>query len=247
MRIGAGSAAHGAQPAQSAQAASSREVEPRRTAVSASELRDALSRAHTKLTGRAPSAATLDVLTAQASLETASGSRMYNFNFGGIKGHSAAGETAKLRTHEVLNGKDVEIKDGFRAYRTLDEGATDYVRLVRDRFPSAMQQAERGDVDGFARALKKSGYYTADEKAYAAGLRSLMGASGGGSAASHAHATSAIGAIGAIGALPGLPNTSSVLAGTSPAQGFADGSQLSRVMDAIGHHREIIDPDDEAD
>ena len=230
MRVGASSSAHAAAP--------SREVEPRRTQVSQGEIRDAIARAHAKVTGRAASGATLDVLTAQASLETASGGRMYNYNFGGIKGAGPTGETAKLRTHEVLGGKDVEIRDGFRAYRTIDEGATDYVRLMKDRFPGAMAQAERGDVDGFARALKQSSYYTADEKSYASGLRSLMGTS----AAAGAHSSED---RLTLGALPPMPNTSSILAGTSPAQGFADGSQLSRVMDAIGHHRETIDPDDE--
>jgi hypothetical protein len=100
-----------------------------------------------------------------------------------------------------------------------------------------MAQAERGDVDGFARALKQSGYYTADEKSYASGLRSLMGAAGTGGGHSGDEKVT-------LGSLPALPNTSSILAGTSPAQGFADGSQLSRVMDAIGHHRETIDDDD---
>lgn len=230
MRVGASSAGH--------TVAAAREVEPRRTEVSRGEIRAAIARAHAAVTGRAPGAATLDVLTAQASLETASGSRMYNFNFGGIKGQGPSGETARLRTHEVLGGKDVEIRDGFRAYRTIDDGATDYVRLMRDRFPGAMAQAERGDVDGFAHALKQSSYYTADEKAYASGLRSLIGAAGGGSGHSSDEKLT-------LGSLPTLPNTSSVLAGTTPAQGFADGSQLSRVMDAIGHHHESVDPDDE--
>lgn len=230
MRVGASTAAH---------AAAAREVEPRRTQVSQGEIRDALARAHKQVTGRAAGKSTLDVLTAQASLETASGGRMYNYNFGGIKGSGPAGETARLRTHEVLNGKDVEIKDGFRAYRTIDEGASDYVRLMKDRFPGAMAQAERGDVDGFARALKQSNYYTADEKAYASGLRSLIGGiSGAGSTPRRAEPLT-------LDALPTLPNTSSILAGSSPAQGFADEGQLSRVMDAIGHHRETIEEEDE--
>ena len=219
-------------------AAPSREVEPKRTQVSRGEIRDAIARAHSRVTGRAASGATLDVLTAQASLETASGGRMYNFNFGGIKGSGPNGETAKLRTHEVLGGKDVEIRDGFRAYRTIDEGATDYVRLMKDRFPGAMAQAERGDVDGFAKALKQSNYYTADEKAYASGLRSLMGTSGGSAARSSEQSV-------AIGSLSSLPNTSSILAGTSPPQGFVDESQLSRMMDAISHHRVSADEDED--
>ena len=216
-----------------------REVEPKRTQVSQAEIRDAIARAHSEVTGRAASGPTLEVLTAQASLETACGGRMYNYNFGGIKGSGPTGETAKLRTHEVLGGKDVEIRDGFRAYRTLDEGATDYVRLMKDRFPGAMAQAERGDVDGFAKALKQSGYYTAAEKDYASGLRSLMGAAstaGGGHAASERLT---------VGSLPALPNMSSISAGTAAGPGFVDTTQLSRVMDAIGHHRDTTSDDED--
>ncbi len=215
----------------SGRASPPREVAPRLTPVSQGQLRDAIARAHKKLTGRAPSPRTLDVLTAHASLETASGARMYNFNFGGIKGHGPTGETARCKTREVIDGKEVTIRDGFRAYRTIDEGAADYMSLMRDRFPGAMEQASRGDVDGFARALKRSRYYTADEGAYAAGLRGLMKEPG---------ARPAFDAR-----LPGAPAGSIVGQDRSSAGSFVDDAQLARVMDAIGHHRPTIEPDDE--
>lgn len=152
-------------------------VEPQRTPVTRADLRAAISRALERdAHGRRPEAELVNVLTAHASLETASGDRMYNFNFGGIKGASAAGNTAVCRTHEVLGGKDVVIKDGFRAYGSLDEGALDYVRTMKSRFGGALAPAARGDVTGFASALKKAHYYTASEADYARGLTSLMGA-----------------------------------------------------------------------
>lgn len=217
-------------------ASAAREVEAKRTQVTPDDIRGAIARAHVKVTGRAASAATVDVLTAQASLETASGGRMYNYNFGGIKGKGPSGETAKLRTHEVIDGKEIEIKDGFRAYKTLDEGATDYVKLIKDRFPGAMQAAERGDTDGFAHALKKSGYYTADEKDYAHGLKSLMGQSGGGKTATPSLDYNA------------LPNFSSMLGNTSSSDNFQNGPSLNKMMDAIGHvgtHHEVDDDGDD--
>src|SRR6187200_465774 len=124
------------QPTRATHAA--RDVSPTRTPVSREELRAAIGRAHEKVTGRAPSAGLLDTLTAHASLETGSGSNMYNYNFGGIKGAGPSGETARCRTREVQGGREVEVRDGFRAYRSLDEGATDYVRLMRDRFGAAV-------------------------------------------------------------------------------------------------------------
>lgn len=163
-----------------------RQVEPTRTAVTREALRGAIGRALEKVDGARPSPALVDVLTAHASLETASGARMYNFNFGGIKGHAPDGGIANLRTHEILGGKDVVIRDGFRAYGSLDDGAVDYVRTMKTRFGGALAPASQGDVAGFAGALKRAGYYTASESDYAHGLASLMHASGGASGASGA-------------------------------------------------------------
>lgn len=172
-------------------ASSARQVEPQRTPVTRADLRAAISRALERTDGQRPAAELVNVLTAHASLETASGDRMYNFNFGGIKGASASGTTAVCRTHEVLGGKDVVIKDGFRAYGSLDEGALDYVRTMKSRFGGALAPAARGDVTGFASALKKAHYYTAAEADYSRGLTLLMGAPMGQPSA-----------VGATGSLP---------------------------------------------
>ncbi len=137
---------------------------------------------------------------------------MFNFNFGGIKGASPAGTTAVYRTREVLGGKEVSIRDGFRAYASLDEGALDYVRTMKERFGGALAPAARGDVTGFAGALKRAHYYTASEADYAHGLTSLMGAS-----ANHA---------------PSATSTS------SPATRIAlSSSVLSRVSDSLDAER----------
>jgi hypothetical protein len=149
-----------------------RVVEPCRTPVSRHDLRAALGRAYQRVAGRSATRATLDTLTAQASLETASGSRMYNFNFGGIKGASPTRETASCLTHEIIGASDVVVRQGFRAYGSLDEGAEDFVRVLSTHFGSAMSKARAGDLDGFAHALKAAGYYTASETDYASALRS---------------------------------------------------------------------------
>lgn len=151
------------------------EVEPRRTPVTRGEIRAAIARGLERLDGRRPSDATVDVLTAQASLETASGDRMFNFNFGGIKGRSPDGATAVCRTKEIVAGREVATKDGFRAYASLDDGALDYVRTMKQRFGAALAPAARGDVAGFAHALKSAGYYTASEADYTRGLERLAG------------------------------------------------------------------------
>jgi flagellar protein FlgJ len=151
-------------------------VEPERTPVSRAEIRSAIASAYQRVTGRPASAALVDTLSAQASLETGNGRSMYNFNFGGIKGSGPQGQTAHCMTHEVIGGRDVTLRQGFRAYSSLQEGAEDFLRVLTQRFGAALSKAQLGDVDGFAHMLKQAGYYTASEAQYAGALRSRNGA-----------------------------------------------------------------------
>jgi hypothetical protein len=179
MKIG------GPQPAAGAALpiAPARRVEAQRTPVTRADLRNSIRRALTESSGGdKPSEQMVDVLTAHASLETASGDKMYNFNFAGIKGRSPEGTTAICHTKEVVGGQEVTIKDGFRAYSSLDAGARDYVGTMKGQFSGALAPAARGDVAGFASALKNAHYYTASEVDYARGLSSLMNAPAGGAA-----------------------------------------------------------------
>jgi hypothetical protein len=185
-----------------------------------SDIRAALSRAFQNATGRPPSAHTLDVLSAQVSLETAGGKQMYNFNFGGIKGVSPQGQTATYMTREVVDGADVHVAQGFRAYTSLDAGARDYVSVLSARFPAAFQRAAAGDLVGFAHALKQAHYYTAPEAEYAAGLRNVAGSSAS-----------------ALTPANGMPLQ-------APPSEFSTSADLSRVLDAVASTAaRIVDPD----
>jgi hypothetical protein len=210
MRIGAGPSA----------SLGVREVDAHRTPATMGDIRGALTRALQSSTGSTPSSRTVDVLAAQVSLETAHGGAMYNFNFGGIKGASPQGETANYMTREVYNGQSVTLQQGFRAYQSIDQGANDYVSVLRTRFPQAYQQAIAGNVDGFAHALKQSHYFTAPEDQYASGLRAAAG-------------------------LPaGNAPTPTQAAPTSLPDSLATSAQLSRVLDAIASTSvRIADPD----
>ena len=143
------------------------EVAPRRTPTTPANVRSAIAAAYRRQTGAEPTSSLLDVLTAHVSHETARGERMYNFNFGGIKGAGPDGATTRYAT-----------RDGFRAYRTLGDGAADYLATMRVRYPNAVAAAARGDVDGFSTALKQRGYFTAHLDDYAASMRALTRESG---------------------------------------------------------------------
>jgi flagellar protein FlgJ len=202
-----------------ARAAQTREVAAKRTPLSVGEIRSALASAHVARFGRPASAATLDVLTAQVAHETARGERMFNYNFGGIKGASPAGTTARYTTHEVLGGADVKLVDGFRAYATPAQGASDYLALLDTRYKGAMAAAERGDVTGFASALKDRGYYTAPLADYSAALRHL------------AHEARSPGAVHA--APRAIEPTNVAIDAATPASELPTTLELVRVLDAV--------------
>jgi flagellum-specific peptidoglycan hydrolase FlgJ len=209
------------------------EVTPEKTEVSIDQLRSALSGAYTQLTGKVASKPFLDILTAQARLETGNGQHMWNYNFSGIKGAGPEGMTAKLHTHEILGGKDVEIVDGFRAYSSLQEGATDYVHLLQHQFHAALDCAQRGDVDGFAHQLRASGYYTASEQDYSRALHSITGGT--------PHAVTAQSA--ARGAEMSLESASSP--GANASQPLTT-EMIQRMMDALTvSASSIANPDDD--
>lgn len=156
------------------QAAQRQAVRAQRTQTDPNDFREALSRAYKNQTGKEASSETLDVLSAHVALETGSGRRMYNYNFGGIKGHGPSGLTANYGTHEYVGRRRVAMKQGFRAYQNLDEGAADYLKFMSGRYKEALAAAEEGDVSGFASKLKERRYYTAPLKQYARGLQRLV-------------------------------------------------------------------------
>jgi hypothetical protein len=197
------------------------EVRAHQTAVSPADIRGALARAHQAQLGKPAPPALLDVLTAHVSLETGRGSRMFNYNFGGIKGAGPSGQSARYLTREVdANGDDHHLVDGFRAYRSLTEGAGDYLRFLHTRYGAAFDAASRGDVDGFAGALKSRGYFTENVEPYAAALRSLAHADWSGSQLTSASSASALG-------------STSLVAPPDAATALPTSMAVERVLDAV--------------
>jgi Mannosyl-glycoprotein endo-beta-N-acetylglucosaminidase len=148
-------------------------VAPTRTRLDGTQAAAALRNAWTRVTGQPPSEKTVAVLTAQWAHETGNGASMYNYNFGGIKGASPDGLSVSQRTHEGFGASERTIMDRFRAYRTADDGANDYVKLIVNRFPEAAQSASQGDPAGFVQGLKQRGYFTGDPAAYTRSVASL--------------------------------------------------------------------------
>jgi len=150
-------------------------VQPTRTRLDAGQASQALATAYRNVVGEEPSNETVKILTAQWAHETGHGASMFNYNFGGIKGAGPEGLSVAQRTREGWGASETTIVDNFRAYRTAEEGATDYVRLLVRRFPEAVESARAGDPEGFVRALKARGYFTGNEAAYTRSIVALSG------------------------------------------------------------------------
>lgn len=144
-----------------------------RTKLSAGQAQEALRAAWEKVTGEAPSDKTLALITAQWAHETGNGASMFNYNFAGIKGTGPSGLTVSQHTREGYGASERRIVDNFRAYRSAEEGATDYVALLRRRFPEAVEGARQGDPNAFVRGLKAKGYFTGHEGAYLNSVSSI--------------------------------------------------------------------------
>lgn len=151
----------------------------RLTPIATSDLYRALAGAWLDLVGSAPSRASLLVLLAQWAEETGRGKYCHAYNLGNIKHVSGDGhDYVQFRCNEIIGGKEVWIDPpnpgcSFRAYATLEDGARDYLALLRHRFAVAWPAVLAGDPAAFAHELKVSGYYTADEAIYTRALSAL--------------------------------------------------------------------------
>ncbi|HMA95761.1 MAG TPA: glucosaminidase domain-containing protein [Polyangiaceae bacterium] len=167
-------------------------LEPKRTQLSSVEAKQSIARAYEQQTGKPLGPAGQAILTAQWAHETAHGASMFNFNFGGMKGASPEGLSVAQRTREGYGSSERTIVDGFRAYSSAEQGAADYVQLLRTRYRGAVEAAELGDAEGFVRGLKEKGYFTGDAAAYSRSIATIANQLGGELPLANAPATQGI-------------------------------------------------------
>lgn len=132
-----------------------------------------LSDAWESVLGKPPSDEALALLWAQWALETGRGRWMVDFNFAGVKGKAPRGGSAVWWTSEGSDDDARRVRSRFRAYRSAEEGARDYIRMLKRRYPDAIQAARRGDAQRFVHALARRGYFTSEPDAYCRALSSL--------------------------------------------------------------------------
>ena len=112
------------------------------------------------------------VTLAQAILESAWGKSVKGMNLFGIKADASwTGPTVSFPTHEVVNGKPIQIEAKFRAYSSWDGSVEDHAKFLTEN-PRYKPAFEFKDGPNFARAIAKAGYAT--DPAYADKLISIM-------------------------------------------------------------------------
>lgn len=144
--------------------------------------------------------AALALVLAKTALETGRWQKMHNWNFGNAKaGSTYTGMYTAFPCNEVLGGRvvwfapegELDRKGGkvvgkrwdvppahpqtrFRAFASRYDGANEYVRLMRERFPHSYQWMLSGDAESFVLSLKRERYFTADEQEYLRAVASLQ-------------------------------------------------------------------------
>ena len=95
-------------------------------------------------------------------------------NYFGIKALTKPGPagTISMNTWEVLGGRNVTVKDAFRAYNNIYESVEDHGRFLRENARYAAAFDHTNNPDESARAIHRAGYAT--DPAYTIKLVNIM-------------------------------------------------------------------------
>jgi hypothetical protein len=151
------------------------------TPLTAKQVALAFRSAFETLVGQTPSNACLALMVAHSALETGRWKSIHCFNLGNIKaGPDYEGYYCQFRCNEVIGGKvqwfdPPHPQTNFRAFTSLDVGALDHLRFLsqRKRYAAAWETMLTGMPLAFVDALKRAGYFTADEGPYSRAVASL--------------------------------------------------------------------------
>lgn len=161
-------------------------VDKVKTEVTEPQMAQAMIEAWKSLFGNQPSKEQIAILMSQNALETGHRAKMWNYNVGNIttgpkwqgdywEGLDWLYEYLPPDQTGIPQRQKKTIKLQYRAYPTLLDGAKDYLRVISSgRYSKAWQSILHPDVEAYSKALKQSGYYTADEAPYTKGLQSLF-------------------------------------------------------------------------
>lgn len=148
-----------------------------RTNISADQMANAIINGWKELFGVTPSKQQVAIVLAQNALETGHRKSMWNYNVGNLTtdGKGSYDYFDDLTTDEQIKPgtwKKMNLK--YRAYPSLEAGVKDYLKFISGKkYSNAWKHILDPDPAAFSKALKSSGYYTANEAAYTKTLSKL--------------------------------------------------------------------------
>lgn len=141
-----------------------------RTEVSTTQMAQAITEGWKDLFNATCSKEQVALVLAQNALETGHRKNMWNYNIGNITtdGKGIYNFFDDLSTDEQIKPgvwKKMNLK--YKAYSSLKEGVKDYLKFISSKkYANAWKHIVDPDPVAFSKALKQSGYYTANEKSY---------------------------------------------------------------------------------
>lgn len=155
-------------------------LEDKITTLTAQDVYDALCVAWKAYFGEEAEHSPILVLMAQSALETGRWKALHWYNFGNCK--SVKGDSRDWTSYvcdEYINGKRVWFLKGtpgsmFRAYKTKELGAVDYLDLLYRRYHPCWLHVLSGNPENFVMSIKSMGYFTADLQKYKVAVASLF-------------------------------------------------------------------------
>jgi hypothetical protein len=143
-----------------------RQVERIRTDISEPQMAQAIIAGWRDLFGEMPTKEQVSMILAQNNLETGHITHTKGDGFDYWQGPDWFYDAQR-------NKKTITQK--FRAYPTIQDGVKDYLKLLSgSHYASAWQHILHPDPVAFSKALKKGGYYTADESTYTNSIKNLF-------------------------------------------------------------------------
>lgn len=138
-----------------------------------------LESAYKKVFGKPPTLPILAFVWSQVTLENGRDYEFNGNNFGNVKADrkwllNSSNLYSEADTKELTpEGRAYTYKAKWVAFRTLEEGAIGYLKVLKDKFPSAFKWIEAGDPESASVQLGNDNYYTALITQYTSGIKNI--------------------------------------------------------------------------
>jgi hypothetical protein len=123
------------------------------TPITAQDLANAISDVWASVVGGDPGQA-IPVFIAQSAFETGEWKSIWNYNVGNVAGSGPSGNSYTATANPTAGGvTSAEAPHVWRAYDTLAEGVTDWLKVFAQGYPQSVAAAVKADIPGFIEGM----------------------------------------------------------------------------------------------